>query len=93
MESENKVIFYTKPSLRKPYIICGLNGSFNAGNVSIAGVNYFVNQFHAIKFAEMPASRYHVYQVPGLDSLRPTFKMQDGLKICSAKEKRMCPRT
>jgi proteasome assembly chaperone (PAC2) family protein len=79
MSSQDNVKFYSKPTLRKPYIICGLSGSFNAGDISVGGVNYFINQFNSVKFAEMPASRYHIYQIPGVDSLRPVFKMQDGL--------------
>jgi proteasome assembly chaperone (PAC2) family protein len=27
----------------------------------------------------MPASRYHIYQVPGLESLRPVFRMENGI--------------
>lgn len=79
MASEDNVNYIDKPSLQKPYIICGLTGSFNSGNVSIGGVNYFINQFNAVKFAEMPASRYRIYQIPGVDSLRPVFRMEDGL--------------
>jgi proteasome assembly chaperone (PAC2) family protein len=81
MGTQDNVKFYSKPALRNPYIICGLNGSFNAGNVSVGGVNYFINQFNGVKFAEMPASRYHIYQIPGIDSVRPFFKMQDGLIV------------
>jgi proteasome assembly chaperone (PAC2) family protein len=73
--------FESKPSLRKPYLVCGLNGSFNGGNVSVGGVDYFISQFGAVKFAEMPASRYHIYQIPGVDSMRPGFKMQEGLIV------------
>jgi proteasome assembly chaperone (PAC2) family protein len=73
--------FESKPNLRKPSLLCGLNGSFNSGNVSVGGINYFISQFDAVKFAEIPASRYHIYQIPGIDSLRPVFKMQDGLIV------------
>jgi proteasome assembly chaperone (PAC2) family protein len=73
--------FDSKPSLRKPYLVCGLNGSFNSGNISVGGIDYFINQFGAVKFAEMPASRYHIYQIPGVDSIRPVFKMQEGLIV------------
>jgi proteasome assembly chaperone (PAC2) family protein len=79
MSYKDNVKFDSKPSLRKPYIICGLNGSFNGGNVSEAGAEYFINQFKGVKFAEMPTSHYHIYQLPGIDSLRPVFKMQEGL--------------
>lgn len=73
--------FESKPSLRKPYLVCGLNGSFNSGNVSAGGIDYFINQFGAVKFAEMPASRYHIFQMPGVDTIRPVFKMQEGLIV------------
>jgi proteasome assembly chaperone (PAC2) family protein len=81
MSGNESVKFDSKPALRSPYIVCGLNGSFNGGNVSVAGVNFFINQFNGVKFAEMPASRYHIYQIPGIESLRPVFKMQEGLIV------------
>ena len=81
MSNLDNVKFDFKPALRKPYIICGLNGSFNGGDVSVDGVNYFINQFNGVKFAELPASRYHIYQIPGVDAVRPSFKMQDGLIV------------
>ena len=81
MGAQNYLIFDSKPSLRKPYIICGLNGSFNGGNVAVGGINYFIRQFNAVKFAEMPASRYHIYQLPSIDRIRPVFKMQEGLIV------------
>jgi proteasome assembly chaperone (PAC2) family protein len=79
MYNKDIVKYESQPSLRKPYIICGLNGSFNGGDVSVGGVNYLIDVFEGEKFAEMPASRYHIYQLPGIDSLRPMFKMQEGL--------------
>lgn len=81
MRNQDNLKFDSKPALRKPYIICGLNGSFNGGDVSVDGVDYFISQFNGVKFAEMPASRYHIYQIPGVESLRPAFKMQDGLIV------------
>jgi proteasome assembly chaperone (PAC2) family protein len=67
--------------LKSPYIICGLKGWVNGGEVSVAGMNYFIKQFSGTKFAELPASRYHIYQVPGLESIRPTFTMEEGLIV------------
>ncbi len=84
MSNQDNLIFDSKPVLRKPYIICGMSGFFNGGNVSIDGVDYFINQFDGVKFAEMPAPRYHIYQIPGGESLRPVFKMEDGLIVESA---------
>ncbi len=79
MSSLDVVKFESKPELKKPYIICGLRGSFNNGNASVGVVEYLIDQFDAVKFAEMPAARYHIYQIPGVDSLRPSFKMEEGI--------------
>ena len=79
MNEKDNIIFESKPSLKNPYIVCGLNGSFNGGNVSVDGINYFIKHFNAVKFAEMPALRYHIYQIPGIESMRPVFKMEEGI--------------
>ena len=79
MNYKDILTFDSRPSLKNPYIICGLNGWVNGGEVSVAGINYFIKQFNGVKFAEMPTSRYHIYQIPGLESLRPVFKMEEGL--------------
>lgn len=79
MNDKENIIFESKPDLKNPYIVCGLNGSFNGGNVSVDGINYLIKHFNGVKFAEMPASRFHIYQIPGIESLRPVFKMQEGL--------------
>ena len=49
--------------------------------MSVGGVKALIGQFKGVKFAEMATARYHVYQVPGVESLRPVFKMQDGLLV------------
>ncbi len=79
MSNLDIVKFENKPTLRKPYIICGLRGSFNNGNASVGVVDYLIDQYDAVKFAEIPASRYHIYQIPGVDSLRPSFRMEEGI--------------
>jgi proteasome assembly chaperone (PAC2) family protein len=73
------VVFEQRPVLRKPYIVCGINGWVNGGDVSVGGVRHLIKQFHGVKFAALKTSRYHVYQVPGAENLRPVFKMQDGI--------------
>ena len=79
MSNLDSVKFESKPKLNKPYVICGLSGSFNVGNVSMGIVDYFLDQYEAVKFAELPAAPYRTYQIPGVDSLRPVFKMEEGL--------------
>lgn len=81
MNDKDNLTFDSKPALNDPYIICGLKGWVNGGEVSVAGLNYFINQFNGMKFAEIPASRYHIYQIPGLEGLRPAFKMEEGLIV------------
>ena len=81
MDEKNNLTFDTRPSLRSPYILCGVNGWVNGGDVSVGGIEYLIRQFKAAKFAEMPTSRYHVYQMPGVETVRPMFKMQDGVIV------------
>jgi proteasome assembly chaperone (PAC2) family protein len=76
---KNIMTFDSKPTLRSPYVVCGMNGWVNGGEVSVVGVNHFITQFKGVKFAEMPASRYHIYQIPGIESLRPVFRMEEGI--------------
>jgi len=80
-EDKDYLRFYTRPNLRSPHVICGFEGSFNGGDASVGLVDYLIDQFKAIKFAEMQTSRYHVYQLPGSDGLRPIFKMEEGLIV------------
>ena len=77
--NEDNLIFESKPALKAPYFISGLRGWVNGGEVSASGINYLIDKFNAVSFAEMPASRYHIYQVPGLESLRPVFRMDNGI--------------
>ncbi len=79
MEKKENLIFALKPVLRRPYMVCGISGWVDGGEVATGGVKYLIKQFDARKFAEMPASLYHVYQVPGVDTLRPHIRMDDGL--------------
>lgn len=79
MENKENIIFTGKPVLRHPYMVCGITGWVDGGEVATGGVKYLIKQFAAKKFAEMSSARYNVYQVPGQISLRPIAKMEDGL--------------
>ncbi len=81
MSEERNLIIHDRPNLRNPSIICGLNGWLNSGDVAVGGINYFIKQYKAVKFAELPTSRYHIYQIPGIQSISPVFKMQEGLIV------------
>ena len=81
MEENNALIVDTRPNLRSPYLVCGSDGSLNAGNVSAGGIQYLMRQFKATKFAEMKTARFHVYNLSGEQGLRPIFKMDEGLIV------------
>ncbi len=81
MDEKDSLTFDSKPSLRNPYIVCGITGWVNGGDVSVGGTKYLIRQFGGVKFAEMLTQRYHIYQIPGIESLRPIFRMQDGLIV------------
>jgi proteasome assembly chaperone (PAC2) family protein len=75
----DNLTFIEKPPLRNPYLVCGLNGWLNSGDVAVGGMKYLIDYFKATPFAEMDTSRFHVYQIPGIHSARPVFKMEDGV--------------
>ncbi len=79
MEKKESLVFTEKPNLRYPYIICGLSGWVDGGEAATGSLKYLIRQLRARKFAEIPVSHYHVYQVPGADTLRPRVRMEDGL--------------
>lgn len=79
METSDNLKFIVKPTLRQPDMVCGINGWVDGGDVSTGGVKYLIKQFNAQEFAEMPASRYHIYQMPGVEGARPIIKMEEGL--------------
>jgi len=79
MSDEQILKIIARPSLRNPSIVCGVDGWINSGSVSTGVLNILKQQYKAQKFAEMTASRYHIYQLPGLQSLAPVFRMEDGL--------------
>jgi proteasome assembly chaperone (PAC2) family protein len=79
MDKKDFFIVDNLPRLRQPYFICGIDGWVNGGNVASGGVDYLIRQFSAVKFARFHTPHFHVYQIPGAESLRPMFKMEEGL--------------
>lgn len=81
MEKKVNIIYTAKPVLRRPYMVCGIDNWINSGEALTGSVKYLIRQFSAKKFAEIPASPYHIYQVPGADDLRPVTRTENGLMI------------
>jgi proteasome assembly chaperone (PAC2) family protein len=81
MEDNDKLVYSRKPTLRRPYVVCGLTGWVDGGEVATGSVRFLIRQFKARKFAEMPPARYHVYQVPGAEGQRPMVRMEEGIIV------------
>jgi hypothetical protein len=39
MNNKDSLIYNSRPDLKNPYIICGLKGWINGGEVSVAGID------------------------------------------------------
>jgi len=79
MERQGNVVFTEKPKLRHPYLVCGLSGWVDGGEAATGSIQYLISELGAQKFAEIPISRFHIFQVPGQLALRPQIKIEDGL--------------
>jgi proteasome assembly chaperone (PAC2) family protein len=79
MENAEHIIFREKPVLRHPYLVCGISGWVDGGEVATGAVRYMVKKFAAKKFIEMPSKLYHIYQLPGQIAQRPVVKTEDGI--------------
>ena len=66
------------PKLRQPYLVCGIGGWVDGGEVATGTIKYLIKKLRAGLFAEMAVGPFHIYQVPGQISLRPQIKMEDG---------------
>lgn len=71
-----------QPQLTDPYIIVGLNGWLNAGEVSTGIIDYLRRKINARKFAYIDAQGFYIYQIPSSNpelTLRPRVQISEGL--------------
>jgi proteasome assembly chaperone (PAC2) family protein len=68
-----------KPRLRHPSMVCGIDGWVNGGEAATGTVQYLVDKLGATKFAEIPITEFHIFQVPGQLSLRPHVRIEGGI--------------
>ncbi len=76
------IIFQDKPDLVNPYLLIGLNGWLNAGEVSTGCIDFLRRKLNAQKFAHIDARHFHIWQVPGfepLQTLRPQAIIEEGV--------------
>lgn len=76
---EGGIVLNEKPSLRQPYLVVGFAGWIDGGQAATGTVKHLVRKLGATRFGEMPVSPYNLFQVPGVESLRPICKIEDGL--------------
>ncbi len=79
MDRQSGVRFTEKPTLRHPYMVCGISGWVDGGEAATGSIRYLVGKLGAKEFAEIPVSRFHIFQVPGQVSLRPNIRLEDGI--------------
>ena len=79
MDKSGNVIITEKPSLRHPYMVCGISGWVDGGEAATGSIRYLVRKLRAKRFAEIPIDKFHIFQVPGQLSLRPRIKIEDGI--------------
>ncbi len=79
MDRQGNVIIVKKPRLRHPYMVCGISGWVDGGEVATGSIQYLVRKLEAKRFAEIPINRFHIFQVPGQLSLRPHIRIEDGI--------------
>ena len=77
-----RLIMQKPPQLIAPYIMVGMNGWLNAGEVSTGSIDYLWRKLDARKFASIETQGFYIYQVPSVSpelSMRPHAQIQDGL--------------
>ena len=79
MERRGSTIITEKPQLKRPNMVVGISGWVDGGQAATGSVEYLVKKLGARKFAEIPISQFHIFQVPGQLSLRPAIKIEDGI--------------
>ncbi len=77
-----RLIIQDKPELIAPYILIGLKGWLNAGEVSTGSIDYLRRKLDARPFAHIEPTGFYIYQIPGSvaeQTMRPLVKIREGL--------------
>jgi len=78
----DRLIIRDKPELIAPYILVGLKGWLNAGEVSTGCIDYLRRKLDARPFASIEPTGFYVYQIPSStaeQTMRPLVRIKDGL--------------
>ncbi len=78
----NRLIIQDKPELIAPYIMIGLKGWLNAGEVSTGSIDYLRRKLGARSFASIEPTGFYIYQIPSSpveQTTRPLVRIKEGL--------------
>jgi proteasome assembly chaperone (PAC2) family protein len=78
----DRLIIQEKPELIAPYILVGLKGWLNAGEVSTGSIDYLRRKLDARPFAFIEPTGFYIYQIPNSaaeQTMRPLVKIKEGL--------------
>lgn len=78
----DSLIFQETPDLLHPYILIGLRGWLNAGEMATGSIDFLRLKLNARKFASIDSRHFYIWQVPGFDPaqvMRPNAVVEDGL--------------
>jgi proteasome assembly chaperone (PAC2) family protein len=78
----DSLIFQDTPDLVNPYILIGLGGWLNAGEIATGCIDFLRRTLNARKFAHIDPRSFHIWQVPGFDPaqiIRPHAVIEEGV--------------
>ena len=77
-----RLIMKETPQLIAPYIMAGMKGWLNAGEISTGSIDYLRHKLGASKFAYIETQGFYIYQIPSLSpelTMRPHTQIKDGV--------------
>jgi proteasome assembly chaperone (PAC2) family protein len=77
--SDEFIIRHENPELTQPYMIIGLSGWVNAGEVPSSVLVYLISRFQATLFAEFEPNEFYCYQTTGSEAKRPIVNIENGV--------------
>jgi len=75
------MVIFEKPNLQQPSMVVGFSGWLDGGEASTGTIEYLIEKLkpRLKPFASIPVDDYGVFQVPGIELMRPHVKTKDGV--------------
>jgi proteasome assembly chaperone (PAC2) family protein len=78
----DRLMIKDTPELTAPYILVGLKGWLNAGEISTGSIDYLRLKLGARRFAHLEPAGFYIYQIPNSaaeQTMRPLVKISEGI--------------